>query len=89
MESTEEFARCVSCKTLQRMDRCKIQVSARLMIEANGFPITLSAYDQILGYIAKKTIVNLSEEALLTAPRFELTYTSRMKIIEVSRAGEQ
>jgi len=42
------------------------------MIEANGFPITLNAYDEILGEIAKTTLANVSEEALLIAPRFSL-----------------
>lgn len=72
VESTQDFARCVSCNTLQRIDRCKMQVAAKLMIEANEFPITLNVYDQILAEIAKTTLANVSEEALLIAPRFSL-----------------
>jgi len=70
--SQHKTARCVSCNTLQRIDRCKMQVAAKLMFEANGFPITLNAYDEILGEIAKTTLANVSEEALLIAPRFAL-----------------
>lgn len=72
VESRQDFARCVSCNTLQQIDRCKMQVAAKLMIEANGFPITLNVYDQILAEIAKTTLANVSEEALLIAPRFSL-----------------
>ena len=53
------------------------------MIEANGFPITLNAYDQVLADIAETISANVSEEALLSAPHFELTYTSRFKITEI------
>jgi len=57
---------------LQCIDRCKERMSAKLVVEAKVMNKTLDAFTPILQEICQGVVV--TEEALLTANPFNLTF---------------
>lgn len=64
---------CTSCNILQHLDKCQLRLSAKLTIESNTFTFHLYAFGHILSEI---TLLpkDVTEEALLNASPFSLTY---------------
>jgi len=63
---------CGNCNMLQCIDRCKERMSAKLVVEAKVMNKTLDAFTPILQEICQGVVV--TEEALLTANPFNLTF---------------
>ena len=66
---------CGKCGMTQRLDRCKVEATAKLMIEAAQRTYTLTAFTPILEKICQSNTI--TEEVILGAEQFELTYSDK------------
>ena len=71
LSTTHDFGRCSNCNSLQRLNKCQIQISAKLIISSGDTYLTLLCFASNLTDIVEQETV--TEEALLTAPPFTLT----------------
>ena len=83
-EKCATIGTCQNCNMVQKISKCGINRMAKFMIEHGATEIiTLVAYGELLFTIADAT--NLSTEAFLNAPNFNLTYNDYHVITSVSR----
>ncbi len=79
----EEKVALGRCGMLQGVDRCKMQITAQLLIEAGRDMHTLQAFTKTAIEIAQTT--DVTEEALLNAKLFLLRYSEKNVIWSVTR----
>ena len=77
------LGRCGKCGMLQRLDRCKSQMSAQLLIEVDNTVLTLQAFSRTVIAIAQTD--DVTEAALLKAKPFTLRYSEKNVIQSVMR----
>lgn len=77
---------CSRCMMKQRLDRCKEEMIARLMIQADESVIPLTAFTAILQEICQGSEV--TEDALLYADDFDLRYSETNVIINVTHSTD-
>lgn len=83
-EECAAIGTCQNCNMVQKVSKCGINRMAKFMIEHGATEIiTLVAYGEVLFTIANAT--NLSTEAFLNAPNFNLTYNDYHVITSVTR----
>ena len=80
-----KIGRCSTCNMPQQIDMCKQQCSAKLHIASESGKMHLFANGQILAQIAEIPLKDVTEDILLNANSFTLSYNDRMTIISVSR----
>ena len=67
---------CTKCDMPQRLDRCKRQLNAKLIIQSGTQYLTLNAFGSNVVDIAEQE--DVTAEALLSAPPFDLTYDNNV-----------
>ena len=76
------LGRCSKCSMLQRMDKCKDQLSAKLLMESYGTTTTLHAFGNILLEICKATTADeITQERLLNTPPLTTVFYNDKNVI--------
>lgn len=76
LSTTHDLGRCSNCNSLQLLNKCKIQMSAKLIISSGDTYLTLLCFGSNLTDIIQQETV--TKEAFLTAPPFTLTYDNNI-----------
>ena len=74
--TSEILGSCSKCDMVQRIDRCKKQLSAKLIIADGAEYITLNAFGSNVMDIAQQEVVTI--EGLLAASPFSVTYDNNV-----------
>lgn len=84
LSTTEKFGRCTKCNMKQRLDHCKVYMSAKILLWNGELRKTLNASGKMITEIAEVDKDEVTEEALLLARPFSVTYKNS-SIISIYR----
>ena len=73
------LGRCTKCSSMQRLNKCENQVTAKLKIESNNTQYTV----QVFGNMLKNITTSFTEEGLLEASQFSCAINSSNIIVAV------
>ena len=76
------IGQCSRCNMKQRLDRCKEEVTARLLVQAGETMKTLTAFTPVLQEICQGS--DVAEDALLYADKFDLYHSETNVIIKIT-----
>ena len=80
--TSSNVGECSKCMMVQRLDRCKAGVTAKLLLESADKTYHLTAFMPILCEICQSVVI--TKEALLNADQFNFTYSDTNIITSVN-----
>ena len=67
---------CTKCGTMQCLSKCKLQLTANLLIQSSHSYFNFQALGDFLKVISKQELDDVTRDALIKAPPFTLTYST-------------
>ena len=82
-DTDDELGQCVKCETMQRLSKCKVEVSSKITVEGQecGTVVSLNGFRSMLTKIVGEE--KISKKALLKAAPFKVVYNDSNVIVDV------